>query len=92
MHTKTGLFEQLKALEINPSGTLLVHSSLKSIGEVQGGADTVLDVLSEYMKDGLLVLPTHTWSYINATNPRFDVLNSLSASGFCRNCSAAVRE
>lgn len=42
MHTKTGLFEQLKALEINPSGTLLVHSSLKSIGEVQGGADTVL--------------------------------------------------
>lgn len=76
MHTKTGLFEQLKALEINPSGTLLVHSSLKSIGEVQGGADTVLDVLSEYMKDGLLVLPTHTWSYINATNPRFDVLNS----------------
>lgn len=81
MHTKTDLLEQLKALQINPRGTLLVHSSLKSIGEVQGGADTVLDVLSEYMKDGLLVLPTHTWSYVNAANPRFDVLESPSCIG-----------
>ena len=33
--------------------------SMKSIGEVEGRADTVLDALIEYFKDGLLLLPTH---------------------------------
>ncbi|MEK3902506.1 AAC(3) family N-acetyltransferase [Paenibacillus sp. FSL R7-0179] len=76
MHTRSSLMKQLEKMGIDPQGTLLVHSSLKSIGEVEGGADTVLDVLSEYMKEGLLVLPTHTWSYINGLNPRFSVLES----------------
>lgn len=81
MYTKAILLEHLKELGINPQGTLLVHSSLKSIGEVQGGADTVLDALSDFMKDGLLVLPTHTWSYINADHPRFSVEDSPSCVG-----------
>lgn len=42
------------------------------------GANTGLDALSEYMKDGLLVLPTHTCSYIIAENPRFSVTDSPS--------------
>lgn len=33
------------------------------------------------MKDGLLVLPTHTWSYINADNPRFYVEQSACCVG-----------
>ena len=33
------------------------------------------------MKDGLLVLPTHTWSYINAENPKFYVDKSPSCVG-----------
>jgi aminoglycoside 3-N-acetyltransferase len=81
MHTKHSLIEQLEHAEIDRKGTLLMHSSFKSIGEVEGGADTVLDALSEYMQDGLLVLPTHTWSYINAENPRFYVETSPSCIG-----------
>ncbi|GGH31488.1 AAC(3) family N-acetyltransferase [Paenibacillus segetis] len=81
MHTKHSLIEQLEHAEIDKKGTLLMHSSFKSIGEVEGGADTVLDALSEYMQDGLLVLPTHTWSYINAENPRFYVETSPSCIG-----------
>lgn len=54
---------------------------MKSIGQVDGGADTVLDVFSQYMKDGLLVLPTHTWAYINKNNPRFYVDKSPSCVG-----------
>lgn len=76
MHTKEGLKKQLEQLGIDATGTLLVHSSMKSLGQVDGGADTVLDALSDYMKDGLLVLPTHTWSHINAENPRFYVEES----------------
>lgn len=81
MHNKDGLYQDLKNLKLDHRGTLLVHSSMKSIGQVQGGADTVLDVLSDYMADGLLVLPTHTWSYINRENPRFYVQDSPSCVG-----------
>ncbi|MFC3750203.1 AAC(3) family N-acetyltransferase [Paenibacillus sp. GCM10012306] len=81
MHTKESLMKQLQELGIDPRGTVLVHSSLKSIGQVEGGADTVLDALSEYMSDGLLVLPTHTWAYINADNPHFSVADSPSCVG-----------
>jgi len=81
MHTKESLMEQLQTLGIDPAGTLLVHSSLKSMGPIEGGADTVLDAYEEYMKDGLLVLPSHTWSYINASNPKFYVEESPSCIG-----------
>jgi len=81
MHTKASLKEQLTEMNIDPSGTILVHSSFKSIGKVEGGADTVLDAFSEYMKEGLLVFPTHTWSTINADNPCFYVEESQSCVG-----------
>lgn len=80
-YTKEKLIENLSALGIDRKGTLLVHSSMKSIGEVDGGADTVLDALCEYMGEGLLVLPTHTWSYINSENPKFYVKDSTVCVG-----------
>lgn len=76
MHTKHSLIEQLERAGIDKLGTVLMHSSMKSIGDVEGGADTVLDALSQYMQEGLLVLPTHTWADINADNPRFYVESS----------------
>jgi aminoglycoside 3-N-acetyltransferase len=76
MHTSESLQKQLELLGIDRTGTLLVHSSMKSMGQVEGGADTVLDALSTYMKEVLLVLPTHTWSYIKAENPKFYVEES----------------
>lgn len=81
MHTIASLIRDLEDLGIDRKGTLLVHSSMKSIGEVEGGADIVLDALSDYMKEGLLVLPTHTWSYINAENPKFYVKSSTVCVG-----------
>ncbi|WP_098749530.1 AAC(3) family N-acetyltransferase [Paenibacillus sp. EZ-K15] len=81
MHTMESLMKQLEQLGIDSKGTLLVHSSMKSMGLVEGGADTVLDALTAYMKAGLLVLPTHTWSYINADNPKFHVDQSPSCVG-----------
>lgn len=81
MHTKDHLMAQLQEMKIDPQGTLLVHSSMKSIGPVEGGADTVLDALSEYMKKGLLVLPTHTWSTIRKDNPKFYVDQTESCVG-----------
>lgn len=62
MHnTKQSLLADLHKSGINPRGTLLVHSSVKSVGECENGADDILDALIEFMKEGLLVLPAHTW-------------------------------
>ena len=63
------------------SETILIHSSMKAVGNVEGGADTVLDALMEFFADGLLLLPTHTWKTVNESNPVFDVSNSESCVG-----------
>lgn len=72
VYTKEFLLQQLRAMGIKPSDNLLVHSSMKSLGQVQGGADTVLDALMEAVSDGLLILPTHTWKQMSAEYNFFD--------------------
>lgn len=81
MITKEKLYCDLDKLGIDKKGTVLIHSSYKSIGDVDGRGETVLDVWMDYMKDGLLVFPTHSWSYINSKNPVFDVNESPSCIG-----------
>ena len=81
MHTKESLTADLKRAGILPADTLLIHSSLKSIGEVEGGADTVLDALMDYFRDeGLLVFPTLTY-HLNQANPVFSVRDTPSQVG-----------
>ena len=81
MHTHATLLADLRALGVTPGGVLLVHSSLRSLGSVQGGAATVLDALQAAVADGLLVLPTHSWETINEANPVFDPLTTPSCVG-----------
>lgn len=50
MITKAALLEDLDRAGIDPHGMLLCHFSMKKIGPVENGADTVLDALMEYMK------------------------------------------
>ncbi|MDR2832322.1 MAG: AAC(3) family N-acetyltransferase [Streptococcaceae bacterium] len=82
MYTKEQLKKQLATIGVNPKGVLKVHLSYKAIGELENGGDTVLEALMEYMKEGLLVLPTHTWRNINDMNPVFDVLYTPSCVGY----------
>lgn len=81
MHYHNDLVTQLEQMGIDRKGTLLVHSSMKRIGEVDGGAHTVLDALSEYMQDGLLVLPSLTWSIVNTDNPKYFVDSTPACIG-----------
>lgn len=76
MYTKQDIMNDLKHLGIAPTDTVLVHTSLKKIGPAENGADTVLDAFCEYLDRGLLVLPGHTWSSIDAKHPEFDVRES----------------
>ena len=72
-YTKAELKRDLAAMGLTGNETILIHSSMKSIGPVEGGADTVLDALMEFFAEGLLLLPTHTWRFINEENRVFDV-------------------
>lgn len=65
-YTKNTLQQDLAAMGLTGTETILIHSSMKSIGAVEGGADTVLDALMEYFAKGLLLLPTHTWRFGDA--------------------------
>ena len=71
-YTKVQLLQQLREMGIQPADNLLVHSSMKSLGPVQGGADTVLDALMDAVPEGLLILPTHTWQQMDAKYSFFD--------------------
>ena len=85
MYGKQDLMRDMAQMGIDPKGTLLVHSSMKSIGPVEGGADTVLDAMMEYMKDGLLIFPTHTWSGINLNNPVYHAATEEACVGLLPN-------
>ena len=81
MHSKLDLLNHLSNIGIDPKGTLKIHASYKAIGEVDGRADTALDALMEYMREGLLVLPSHTYRHVKEGNPVMDVLHTKSCVG-----------
>ncbi len=57
--TKKDVTQACRRLGIALGDTMIVHSSLKSLGYVQGGADAVIDGLLDALgEDGTLVMPT----------------------------------
>lgn len=59
MVTKSNIINTLKQLGVKNGDVLLFHSSLKSFGTVDGGADTVIDtVLDTVLPNGTAVVPT----------------------------------
>lgn len=85
MYTGEDLKKQLQDMNLSGKETILIHSSMKAIGEVEGGADTVLDAWMEFFGDGLLLLPTHTWKNVNAQNPVYDPKSTPSCVGILTN-------
>ena len=63
------LENDLEAAGLCHSDTVLVHSAVSAIGAV-GGAETILDVLEGYFcRDGLLVVPTMTYTLVHSWDP-----------------------
>lgn len=59
--TRDSLAAELRGLGLRPGETLLVHSSLSSLGWVCGGAATAVTALLDALGDaGTLVVPTHS--------------------------------
>lgn len=64
------LVRDLSSLGVRPGDLLMVHSSLRSLGLVEGGPETVVDALLRALgPQGTLVVPTFT--YPTAGDPMF---------------------
>jgi aminoglycoside 3-N-acetyltransferase len=59
INAQTSLSQDLRALGVESGGVLFVHSSFKSLGEVEGGAATVIAALEETLGEkGTLLMPS----------------------------------
>ncbi|MBK8026390.1 MAG: AAC(3) family N-acetyltransferase [Chloroflexi bacterium] len=73
---------QLHELGVREHGVLLVHSSLRSLGHVEGGPETVIRALVKALGDGgTLLFPALSYETVNSRNPHFDVRNTPSCVG-----------
>lgn len=58
--TRAGLARDLARLGIRPGDTVFLHSSLKSLGYVEGGASSVIGALQDAVgAEGTLLVPTY---------------------------------
>jgi len=81
------MVEGFRALGVNEGDTLLVHSSYKSFGEVDGGPATVIRALEAALgtdKDGTLIMPTFNFDFnkgeawdVRTTPSKMGVLTEL---------------
>lgn len=90
MFTAAELQAQLSEMGVLPTDTVMLHTSMKAIGEVENGADGLIDAFCGYLNKGLLLIPTHTWDSVGPENPVYDVKNSVPCIGVLP-CVAAKR-
>ena len=62
-YTKEQIKEQLKALDIPRGAAVIAHTSLRCVGEIEGGGEGLFDLLREHILSlgAVLCIPTHTW-------------------------------
>ncbi len=81
MVTKEDIFKFLEDCGIKHDDKVTIHCSLRAVGEIENGADGLIDAFCEYLSDGLFIVPTHTWRNVNRDNPFFDVKTTVPCIG-----------
>lgn len=81
MHTHNSLKADLRSLGLKPEDTVLIHSSMKSLGKIDGGAEGFLQTLAEFFEPGLLAFPTLSWDLVNFRQPVFSVRDTPCTTG-----------
>lgn len=76
------LVDDLLAIGLKKGDSLMIHSSYKSMGGLEGGIETFLEaVLSVLGESGTLISPTFTFRAVSVDNPVFDYVNTPSCTG-----------
>lgn len=83
MYTKEQLKQALLKIGIENGDILMVHSSYKSLGGIEGGAKAVIEALSEVLgENGTLLMPAFTFNEVTFENPVFDYEKSPNCVGY----------
>ena len=90
MFTKKEIGEQLRALGVPQDSVVLVHTSLRAVGETEGRGEGLLDALIAHCTaaGGLLCIPTHTWAFGGRPYP-LDLTVAETCIGTLPNIAAA---
>ena len=80
--TKEMLKQGFERLGIRAGMKLIVHSSLKSFGYVEGGPDTVIDALMEILtEEGTLIMPSFNHGKIYDAGDIWDIARTPTTNG-----------
>jgi len=81
-YNKDTLKRDLKRIGIGEGETVLVHSSLKNIGYVKGGPDTVVDALLETVgTTGTIAMPAFSYCFLKEGTQPFSLSETPSRVG-----------
>lgn len=59
---KEEIVQKLREVGLDKGDAVMAHTSLKRMGYVCGGAQTVIEALMEVVgKDGTIMMPTQSW-------------------------------
>lgn len=84
MYRKQELLAQLAAMGVPSDRAVLIHSSLRAVGSVEGGGETLLEALVEHItaEGGLCCFPTHTWHLMGTADvPTLDLTKTETCVG-----------
>lgn len=81
MLTKNDIHRFLKENGIKSDDKVTVHASLRAVGKIENGADGLIDGISSYLSEGLLLIPTHTWDNVGKDSPFYDVYTTEPCIG-----------
>ena len=71
MVIKEDIVKELKQLGLETGDAVMVHTSLKSMGYVCGGAQAVIEALIEIVgAEGTIMMPTQSWRLMRRTGRR----------------------
>lgn len=73
MVTQQQIRDFLVGCGIRHDDVVTIHCSLRAIGEIEGGADGLIDAFCAHLSDGLFLVPTHTWDNVAREHPFYDV-------------------
>ncbi len=83
MSMRERFFADLAAIGIKPGDIVMIHSSFRSLGSIEGGAKTFFEWLIEYMgKEGTIMFPAFSYARVTKDNPNFNRKTTPSNIGY----------
>lgn len=83
MHTIEEFKRDLALLGVKPGDAVMMHSSYRSLGGIEGGARALFDAMTELLgPEGTLMLPAFSYETVTREEPYFSVKDTPSCVGY----------